>query len=85
MPNCFFVILCFKELGWMRLKTTGLIRPMILTIPLPSDLIPRIAITPWIIVDSLGGVNLHVLLRRTATVEICNALHDALALGRNLD
>lgn len=38
------------------------------TIPLSSDLVPPIAIAPWIIVDSVLGIHPHVFVVRALAI-----------------
>ncbi len=55
-----------------------------LTIPLPGNLVPRIAVAPWVVVHALCRIDLHVLLARTPAVQIRDRLYDLLALRREL-
>ena len=56
-----------------------------LTVPLPGNLVPRIAVAPWVVVDCLFIVNLHILLARAAGVEGAYRFDDLLALCGDFD
>jgi len=52
------------------------------TLPLPRNLVPRIAKTPWVVIDRLLCIHEHVILARAAGMEVCDLADDFWALGR---
>lgn len=54
------------------------------TIPLPRNLIPRIAKTPGIIIHRLPRVYEHILFARAAGIQTRDLTYDLLALGRHV-
>jgi hypothetical protein len=70
---------------FFRTNRVESLEALIRTIPLPRNLIPRIAITPRIIVDCFFGVHHHVLFTRAARVQVTYRLHDFLALRVELN
>ena len=55
------------------------------TIPLSSNFIPRVAVTPRIVVNGFFRIHLHVLLARASGVEVADGLYDRLALWGEAD
>jgi hypothetical protein len=70
---------------FLHTNRIGSLRALIRTIPLPRNLIPRIAITPRIIVDCFFGIHHHVFFTRAAGVQVAYRLHDFLALRVELN
>jgi len=65
-------------------KTKGP-RRALRTIPLPGNLIPRIAVTPRVVVNCLFGVDAHIRLVGAAAVQVRDVADDLLVLGRDLE
>lgn len=71
--------------AWKGIGETGIVstRSSLHTIPLSSDLVSRITVTPWIVVDGFLRVHFHVLFTRAPTVEIRNRLDYPLVFWRD--
>lgn len=55
------------------------------TVPLPRNLVSRIAVTPGIVVDGVVRVHLHVRFARAPAVQARDRVYDLLVLRRDGD
>lgn len=55
------------------------------TVPLACDLVSRVAVAPWVVVDGVFGVHLHVFFAGAAAVEVRDRSDDFFVRGGDFE